>query len=78
MALNSYKNNYTRITVNTQKLKVLKENCVAESSGEEEKTTVVVEWKPPELKPKGSMTGVKVVTGLAVVFEDDNPRRNVS
>jgi hypothetical protein len=64
---------HTRITVNTQKLKVLKENCVAESSGEEEKTTVVVEWKPPELKPKGSMTGVKVVTGLAVVFEDDNP-----
>ncbi|CAJ2627781.1 hypothetical protein L195_g019050 [Trifolium pratense] len=63
---------YTRITVHTQKEKVLKENCVTESSGEDEKT-VVVEWKPPELKPKGSIAGVKVVTGLAVVFEDDNP-----
>ena len=42
----------------------------SESSGED--NTAVVEWKPPELKPKGSLSGVKVVTGLAVVFHDDN------
>jgi len=60
---------YTRMNVNSQNQKILKENCVTESSGEEEKA--VIEWKPPGLKPKGS--GVKVVTGLAVVFEDDNP-----
>lgn len=60
---------YTRMNLNSQN-QILKENCVTESSGEEEKT--VIEWKPPELKPKGSLTGVKVVTGLAVVFEDDN------
>lgn len=55
---------YTRTNVHVQKQKSLKENGVVESSGE---------WKPPELKPKGSLTGAKVVTGLAVVFEDDKP-----
>ncbi|XP_058746035.1 uncharacterized protein LOC131618894 [Vicia villosa] len=58
---------YTRMNVHVQKQQSLKENCVAEDSGSSG------EWKPPELKPKGSLTGVKVVTGLAVVFEDDNP-----
>lgn len=63
----------------TQKQSVLEEKSSAaesvfplcESSGEDEKA--VTEWKPPELKPKGSLSGVKVVTGLAVVFDDDNP-----
>ncbi|CAK8571863.1 unnamed protein product [Lathyrus sativus] len=55
---------YTRTSVHVQKQKSLKENGVTESSGG---------WKPPELKPKGSLTGVKVVTGLAVVFKDDKP-----
>ncbi|TKY52682.1 hypothetical protein E2542_SST24204 [Spatholobus suberectus] len=54
---------------------LLKENSVtaeSESSAEDNKATI--EWKPPELKPKGSLSGVKVVTGLAVVFhDDDNP-----
>ncbi|KAH1261458.1 hypothetical protein GmHk_02G004318 [Glycine max] len=52
---------------------LLKENLFAaesESSGED--NTAVVEWKPPELKPKGSLSGVKVVTGLAVAFHNDN------
>ena len=56
-----------------QQQQLLKENLFAaesESSGED--NTAVVEWKPPELKPKGSLSGVKVVTGLAVVFHDDN------
>ncbi|BFG16442.1 hypothetical protein CerSpe_027160 [Prunus speciosa] len=44
---------------------------LSESLGEEEKTTVVKEWKPPELKPKRSQTGVKMVTGLASVMENE-------
>ncbi|KAK9282049.1 hypothetical protein L1049_004961 [Liquidambar formosana] len=41
------------------------------SSSEEEKTTVVKQWKPPEIKPKmSSQTGVKIVTGLASVMKD--------
>ncbi|KAK7277595.1 hypothetical protein RJT34_22610 [Clitoria ternatea] len=52
--------------------KVLKE-IESESSGEVNEA--VVEWKPPELKPKGSVSGFKIVIGLAVVFndDDDNP-----
>ncbi|XP_057964896.1 uncharacterized protein LOC131155649 isoform X2 [Malania oleifera] len=39
------------------------------SSGEEEdKTTVTKKWKPPEIKPKNSPIGVKMVTGLGSVF----------
>ncbi|RDX68687.1 hypothetical protein CR513_52288, partial [Mucuna pruriens] len=56
-----------------EKQQLLKENLFAaetESSGEDNKA--VIEWKPPELKPKGSLSGVKVVTGLAVVFHDDH------
>lgn len=41
-------------------------------SGGESESKVVVEWKPPELKPKNSVqTGVKVVTGLAAVFREN-------
>lgn len=57
----------------TETQKILNQNSVTESvftSGEYEKT--VTDWKPPELKPKSSLSGVKVVTGLAVIFEDDN------
>ncbi|KAM1311415.1 hypothetical protein PS1_007875 [Malus domestica] len=41
------------------------------SSGEEEKAMAAAkEWNPPELKPKRStVTGVKIVTGLASVIE---------
>lgn len=75
---------YTRVTppAVTEKLQPLK-GCsggdsrgsviaLSESSGEDDKAEVkaVVEWKPPELKPKGSLSGVKVVTGLAAVFHD--------
>lgn len=72
---------YTRVTPPpvTEKLQHLK-GCnggdsrvsviaLSESSGEDNKA--VVEWKPPELKPKGSLSGVKVVTGLAAVFHDN-------
>ncbi|KAB1208902.1 hypothetical protein CJ030_MR6G006425 [Morella rubra] len=42
--------------------------ALSESSGEEDaKATVAKEWKPPEIKPKGSLIGVRVVTGLASV-----------
>ncbi|KAJ1385527.1 hypothetical protein SESBI_41592 [Sesbania bispinosa] len=60
-----------------KKQQILKENSnsvtdsVITLSGEGDKA--VDEWKPPELKPKGSLSGVKVVTGLAVVINDDNP-----
>ncbi|KAM5563618.1 hypothetical protein ABKV19_018310 [Rosa sericea] len=40
------------------------------SEGEEEKAAVK-EWKPPEVKPRRS-SGVKIVTGLASVMEDEN------
>ncbi|KAE8685033.1 hypothetical protein F3Y22_tig00111101pilonHSYRG00010 [Hibiscus syriacus] len=29
------------------------------------------EWKPPEIKPKNSLSAAKIVTGLASVIEDD-------
>lgn len=75
---------YTRTTTALMKeekkeeeLTLSKENCVAAesaSSGEDKKAPAVIEWKPPELKPKASLPGVKVVTGLTVVFhDDDNP-----
>ncbi|KAI4349459.1 hypothetical protein L6164_010045 [Bauhinia variegata] len=46
---------------------------LSQRSVEHEKADEVTEWKPPELKPKNSLSGsgVKVVTGLAAVF--DNP-----
>ncbi|CAJ1969411.1 unnamed protein product [Sphenostylis stenocarpa] len=68
---------YTRITSfkeEKEEQQFLKQKLVTfetEDSGED--NTAVIEWKPPELKPKGSPSGVKVVTGLTVVFEDDNP-----
>ncbi|CAL5193695.1 unnamed protein product [Lathyrus oleraceus] len=43
----------------------------SEVSRDESESKVVVEWKPPELKPKNSLTGVKVVTGLAAVFREN-------
>ncbi|KAG7989459.1 hypothetical protein I3843_03G239100 [Carya illinoinensis] len=44
--------------------------AMGESGGEEdEKSTVAEEWKPPEVKPKGPMVGVRIVTGLASVIE---------
>ncbi|XP_027365672.1 uncharacterized protein LOC113872366 isoform X2 [Abrus precatorius] len=58
----------------SEEQQLLVENSItaeSESSGEDNKA--VIEWKPPELKPKGPLNGVKVVTGLAVVFDDDNP-----
>lgn len=67
---------YTRIArrmkEETHKHQILNlmENCVT-SSSEEEKT--VAEWKLPELKPKGSLNGVKVVTGLTVA--NQNPEK---
>lgn len=44
-------------------------------SEEEEKEAVKKEWKPPAIKPKKtSLTGgVKIVTGLASVMEEDKP-----
>ncbi|XP_062149499.1 uncharacterized protein LOC133858078 [Alnus glutinosa] len=47
--------------------------ALSESSGEEDKATVGKEWKPPEVKPKGALVGVRIVTGLASVIEDDWP-----
>ncbi|GKV20142.1 hypothetical protein SLEP1_g30303 [Rubroshorea leprosula] len=47
---------------------------LSESSEEEEKEEKVMkEWKPPEIKPKckSSSTGIRIVTGLASVIEDD-------
>uniref|UniRef100_A0A5B7B7V8 Uncharacterized protein n=1 Tax=Davidia involucrata TaxID=16924 RepID=A0A5B7B7V8_DAVIN len=43
---------------------------LSDSSGEEEKTPVVKQWKPPEIKPRSSQIGVKILTGLASVIED--------
>ncbi|OIW12642.1 hypothetical protein TanjilG_24576 [Lupinus angustifolius] len=71
---------YTRATPpKMENLQLLKgSNCVesqvCKSSAEEEKAEVkaVVEWKPPEVKAKGSLSGVKVVTGFAAVFDKDN------
>ncbi|KAE9460695.1 hypothetical protein C3L33_07449, partial [Rhododendron williamsianum] len=45
--------------------------ALSESSGEEEMTTSVKKWEPPEtIRPKSSHTGVKIVTGLASIIED--------
>ncbi|XP_004493733.1 uncharacterized protein [Cicer arietinum] len=38
---------------------------------DESESKAMIEWKPPELKPKNSLTGVKVVTGLAAVFREN-------
>ncbi|OMO78360.1 hypothetical protein CCACVL1_14435 [Corchorus capsularis] len=49
--------------------------ALSESSEEEGNEKVEKEeWKPPEIKPKSSQIGVKVVTGLASVIEDE-PRK---
>ncbi|XVF71901.1 hypothetical protein PTKIN_Ptkin12aG0077400 [Pterospermum kingtungense] len=50
--------------------------ALSESSAEEEGKERVEkeEWKPPEIKPKNSQIGVKMVTGLASVIEDE-PRK---
>lgn len=43
-----------------------------ESSHEDDdKSKMVVQWKPPVLKPKSSQSGVKVVTGLAAVLQEN-------
>ncbi|KAK7345876.1 hypothetical protein VNO77_16489 [Canavalia gladiata] len=78
---------YTRTTTTTppahqikeekeEEQQILKEKEIsifAESESSNEDGQAVIHWKPPELKPKCSLSGVKVVTGLAVVFHDDNP-----
>ncbi|GMI98739.1 hypothetical protein like AT3G22970 [Hibiscus trionum] len=47
----------------------------SECSEEDGKENVEKEgWKPPETKPKSSQTGIKIVTGLASVIEDE-PRK---
>ena len=49
--------------------------ALSESSEEgKEKKVEKEEWKPPEIKPKSSQIGVKIVTGLASVIEDE-PRK---
>ncbi|OMP08812.1 hypothetical protein COLO4_06094 [Corchorus olitorius] len=49
--------------------------ALSESSEEEGNEKVdKEEWKPPEIKPKSSQIGVKIVTGLASVIEDE-PRK---
>ncbi|CAL0316130.1 unnamed protein product [Lupinus luteus] len=56
---------YTRATPpKMENLQLLKgSNCVESQ---------VCNWKPPELKNKGSVSGVKVVTGFAAVSDIDN------
>ncbi|KAE8686163.1 pyruvate kinase isozyme A [Hibiscus syriacus] len=45
---------------------------LSESSEDEgEEKVEKDEWKPPESKPKSSQTGIKIVTGLASVMEDE-------
>ncbi|XWS36357.1 hypothetical protein CRYUN_Cryun20dG0078300 [Craigia yunnanensis] len=50
--------------------------CLSESSEEEgkEKKVEKEDCKPPEIKPKSSQIGVKIVTGFASVIED-GPRK---
>ncbi|KDP21383.1 hypothetical protein JCGZ_21854 [Jatropha curcas] len=43
----------------------------SESSVDEKNDVMVKEWKPPEIKPKSFPIGVKIVTGLASVIEDE-------
>ncbi|XP_061338087.1 uncharacterized protein LOC133284961 [Gastrolobium bilobum] len=76
--LSPYTRTTTPPTLLSHAIQEEKENSVSdslfalsESSAEDEKA--VIEWKPPEPKPKGSLSGVKIVTGLAGVFDDDNP-----
>ncbi|XVE77842.1 hypothetical protein DITRI_Ditri13aG0095600 [Diplodiscus trichospermus] len=42
----------------------------SEEDGEENKVDKE-EWKPPEIKPKSLLIGIKMVTGLASVIEDE-------
>ncbi|KAB5568322.1 hypothetical protein DKX38_002115 [Salix brachista] len=37
----------------------------------EEEVIVMIEWKPPEVKPKSLQIGIKIVTGLAAIIEDE-------
>ncbi|XP_022758311.1 uncharacterized protein LOC111305238 [Durio zibethinus] len=49
--------------------------ALSESFEEEGKEKMEKEvWKPPEIKPKSSQIGIKIVTGLASVIEDE-PRK---
>ncbi|KAK8639496.1 hypothetical protein V6N13_137872 [Hibiscus sabdariffa] len=49
--------------------------ALSESFEEEGKEKVEKEeWKPPEIKPKSSLTGAKIVTDLASLIEDE-PRK---
>jgi len=43
----------------------------SEGSVAEDEVLVVKEWKPPEVKPKSLQIGIKIVTGLAAVIEDE-------
>ncbi|KAJ6736173.1 hypothetical protein OIU85_018383 [Salix viminalis] len=43
----------------------------SEGSVAEEEVIAVKEWKPPEVKPKSLQIGIKMVTGLASVIEDE-------
>ncbi|CAK7346500.1 unnamed protein product [Dovyalis caffra] len=43
----------------------------SEASVAEEEVIEVKEWKPPEIKPRSLQTGIKMVTGLASVIEDE-------
>ncbi|CAK9157312.1 unnamed protein product [Ilex paraguariensis] len=40
------------------------------NSSVEEEIPVAKQWEPPEIKPKASQTGVKIVAGLTSVIED--------
>ncbi|KAG6776384.1 hypothetical protein POTOM_019890 [Populus tomentosa] len=43
----------------------------SEGSVAEEEVVAVKEWKPPDVKPKSLQIGIKMVTGLASVIEDE-------
>jgi hypothetical protein len=43
----------------------------SEGSVAEDEVIVEKEWKPPEVKPKSLQIGIKIVTGLAAVIEDE-------
>ncbi|KAI9395326.1 hypothetical protein POPTR_005G216900v4 [Populus trichocarpa] len=43
----------------------------SEGSVAEEEVIAVKEWKPPDVKPKSLQIGIKMVTGLASVIEDE-------
>ena len=44
----------------------------SEGSVAEDEVITVKEWKPPEVKPKSLQIGIKMVTGLASVIEDEH------